>query len=115
MAHDPLIAVGDVLREIDFLQSMAANSTFERFSADGTAIRAAAYSIQIISEAVRHIPDDWLADFPTEPWTAIKATGNKIRHEYFRIDDAILWDIATTHCLSLRSVMHKLQTKHGAP
>jgi hypothetical protein len=27
--------------------------------------RAAAYAIQTISEAVRHVPDDWLADFPT--------------------------------------------------
>jgi len=45
---------------------------------------------------VRRIPDDWLADFPTEPWGQIKAIGNRLRHEYFRVDDAILWQVMTT-------------------
>jgi uncharacterized protein with HEPN domain len=44
---------------------------------------------------VRRIPDAWLADFPTETWGQIKVIGNRLRHEYFRIDDAILWQIMT--------------------
>jgi uncharacterized protein with HEPN domain len=51
----------------------------------------AACAIQTISEAAREIPDEWLAEFPTEPWRQIKGIGNRIRHEYFRIDDAVLW------------------------
>ncbi len=50
--------------------------------------RAAAYAIQTISEAVRRLPDDWLADYPSEPWGQIKANGNRIRDEYYRLDDA---------------------------
>jgi uncharacterized protein with HEPN domain len=51
----------------------------------------AACAIQTISEAAREIPDEWLAEFPTELWRQIKGIGNRIRHEYFRIDDAVLW------------------------
>jgi len=43
--------------------------------------RAAAYAIQTILEAVRHLPDEWLAEFPTEPWGQIKGIGNRIHHE----------------------------------
>ena len=114
MPHDPSIAARDILGEIAFLQGTAARMTFAEFKSDGAACRAVAYSIQIISEAVRHIPDDWLAEHPDQPWAAIRATGNKIRHEYFRIDEAILWEIATTHCVSLKSAMEAIVAKHAA-
>jgi uncharacterized protein with HEPN domain len=58
-----------------------------------------------MSEAVRHLPDEWLADYPTEPWTQIKGIGNRIRHEYFRLDDAILWEVMTTDAHALKAVM----------
>ena len=82
MTRDPVIAVRDVLREIAFLRQLSGNTTLLDFRSDPLAFRAAAFSIQTVSEAVRRIPDEWLADFPNEPWSAIKATGNRIRHEY---------------------------------
>lgn len=105
MPHDPIIAIRDILRELDFLESIAKSHSLETFRADGIAYRAAAYSIQSISEAVRHLPDSWLADYPAPPWAAIRSAGNKIRHEYFRLDDAILWKIVTEDGPALRSAM----------
>lgn len=95
MRRDPTIVSHDILRELDFLASMAVDHDPDTFRADAIAYRAAAFSIQTISEAVRHLPDDWLAEHPTLPWAAIRGAGNKIRHEYFRLDDAILWRIIT--------------------
>jgi uncharacterized protein with HEPN domain len=80
--------------------------------------RAAAYAIQTISEAVRQISNGWLADFPTEPWGQIKGIGNRIRHEYFRIDDVILWEIITTDTHALKTVLESMLVRHageGAP
>jgi uncharacterized protein with HEPN domain len=68
MAHDPIIAIRDVLAEIELLHGIAGRLTLQSFKADPIARHAAAYAIQIISEAVRQIPDDWLADYPAEPW-----------------------------------------------
>jgi uncharacterized protein with HEPN domain len=84
MPKDPTIAIRDCLAEIAILHEIAARMTLQAFRSDPIARRAAAYAIQTISEAVRHIPDDWLADFPTEPWGQIRGIGNRIRHEYFR-------------------------------
>jgi Protein of unknown function DUF86 len=67
-----------------------------------------------ISEAVRRIPDAWLADFPSEPWGQIKGIGNRIRHEYFRVDDAILWDIITKHTHALKTVMEAMLARHAS-
>jgi uncharacterized protein with HEPN domain len=90
------------------LREIAARTTLQSFRSDPIVRRAAAYAIQTISEAVRQIPDRWLADFPTAPWAQIKAIGNRLRHEYFRVDDAILWEVITTDIHSLRSVMEEM-------
>lgn len=113
MSKDPTIAVRDCLTEIAILREIEARSTLQAFRNDPIARRAAAYAIQTISEAVRKIPDDWLADFPTEPWAQIKGIGNRIRHEYFRIDDAILWEIITTDTHAPKMVMEAMLARHS--
>ena len=113
MLKDPTIAIRDCLAEIEILQGIAARMTLQSFRSDPIVRRAAAYAIQTISEAVRHIPDDWLADFPTEPWGQIRGIGNRIRHEYFRVDDAILWEIATVDTPPLKTVMESMLQRHA--
>jgi len=113
MAKDPTVAIRDCLTEIALLHAIAARMTLEAFKSDPIVRRAAAYAVQTISEAVRHIPDDWLADYPTEPWAQIKSIGNRIRHEYFRLDDAILWQIITTDTHALKTVMEAMLARHS--
>lgn len=112
MAKDPTVAIRDCLAEIAILDDIAAHMTLESFKRDPIVRRAAAYAIQTISEAVRHIPDDWLADYPTEPWAQIKGIGNRIRHEYFRLDDAILWQVIATDTQALKTVMEAMLARH---
>jgi uncharacterized protein with HEPN domain len=112
MPEDPTIAIRECLAEIAILRQVAGGMTLQTFRNDPIARRAAAYAIQTISEAVRHIPDEWLAEFPTEPWGQIRRIGNRIRHEYFRIDDAILWEIVTTDAPALKTVMEAMLARH---
>ena len=67
----------------------------------------------VISEAVRRIPDEWIAEFPNTPWHAIRAIGNKLRHEYQRISETILWGIVTTQAAELRTAIDGMLAKHG--
>jgi uncharacterized protein with HEPN domain len=113
MPKDPTIAIRDCLAEIAILHEIEGRMTLQAFRSDPIVRRAAAYAIQTISEAVRQIPDAWLADFPTEPWRQIKGIGNRIRHEYFRIDDAILWKAITTDTHALKTVMESMLARHA--
>ncbi len=90
------------MAEIEILHEIVARMTLETFRTDPIMRPAAAYSTQTISEAVRHVPDEWLAEYPAEPWAQIKSIGNRIRHEYFRLDDAILWDIKVMEAMLAR-------------
>ena len=107
-----LIPLHDILREIDFLNSLRDRTTFVSFRSSSTDVRAASYSIMVISEAVRRIPDEWIAEFPNTPWHAIRAIGNKLRHEYHRISDAILWGIVTTQAAELKPAIEGMLAKH---
>jgi uncharacterized protein with HEPN domain len=113
MSREPLIAIRDCLTEIAILHDIAARMTLDAFRSDPVARRAAAYAIQTISEAVRRIPDDWLADYPGEPWAQIRAIGNRIRHEYYQLDDRILWEIMTIDVSALKSVLESMLARHG--
>lgn len=113
MPKDPTIAIRDCLAEIAVLHDIAARMTLESFKCDPIGHRAAAYAIQTISEAVRQIPEDWLAEFPTEPWAQIKGIGNRIRHEYFRLDDALLWQIIVTDTHALKAVLEAMLARHS--
>jgi uncharacterized protein with HEPN domain len=113
MAKDPIIAIRDCLSEIAILHEIANRLTLEAFPADPVARRASAYAIQTISEAVRRIPDAWLADYPSEPWAQIRAIGNRIRHEYHRLDDAILWQIMTVDATALKRVLEEMLARHS--
>jgi uncharacterized protein with HEPN domain len=113
MSRDPLIAIRDCLAEIAVLQVLAGRLTLDGFRDDPISRRAAAYAIQTISEAVRRVPDEWLADYPNQPWAQIKGIGNRLRHEYFRIDDAILWQVVTVDAPGLKIVMELMAARHG--
>jgi len=112
---DALIPLHDVLREIDFLQSIRNRETFESFKSSGSDVRAASYAVLVISEAVRRIPDDWLAEHPDIPWHAVRTIGNKLRHEYQRVSEVILWGIIAEHTDTLKAAIEAMRIRHGTP
>ncbi len=58
-----------------------------------------------MSEATRHIPEELKGRFPDQPWHEIQAIGNLLRHDYQRVDDLIMWKIATRSLQDLRGVI----------
>jgi uncharacterized protein with HEPN domain len=38
--------------------------------------------------------------------------GNRIRHEYYRLDDALLWEVMTTDIHALRTVPEGMLARH---
>jgi uncharacterized protein with HEPN domain len=65
--------------------------------------------IEIISEAVRPIPDDLLARRPDMPWSEIRGIGNRIRHEYHRVSPRIIRSVVTDDLPALREAVVALK------
>lgn len=113
MPKDPLIRVRHVLEEIAYLESLKRVGSSANLAADPTLSRAAAYSLQNISEAVRNIPENMLDKVPGIAWAKIKGFGNITRHEYFRIDPVIIWETISNDLEELREAMNALLQRFG--
>lgn len=108
-----LVPLRDILNEIAFLHSVRDRSTFESFKSSGADVRAVSYAILVISEAVRRIPEGWLAAYPDTPWHAVRTIGNKLRHEYQRVSDILLWGIVETHADRLKATIEDMLQKYS--
>jgi uncharacterized protein with HEPN domain len=73
--------------------------------------RAVQHALLIIAEAAKHIPPESKAEFPSVPWQKIHGLGNLLRHEYRRIDPAILWSIIKDHLDALDKAAADLLNK----
>jgi uncharacterized protein with HEPN domain len=65
----------------------------DAFLADRKTIDAVVRNIEIIGEAGNMIPEDFRIQHPEIPWRRIRGMRNRIVHEYFGIDNEIVWNI----------------------
>lgn len=61
------------------------------FVKDLKTIRAVAFELITIGEATRTIPDDVRKHNSEVPWGKMQSIRNVIIHEYFRVDEEIIW------------------------
>jgi uncharacterized protein with HEPN domain len=48
---------------------------------------------EVISEASRHLPEEWRSRRPHVPWRQVADIGNRLRHGYDMIEPRRLWAI----------------------
>ena len=54
------------------------------------------------------VPDEGQASSPEIPWAKMRGMRNLLVHEYFGIDDQIVWATATTNVLPLAALLRRL-------
>jgi uncharacterized protein with HEPN domain len=100
-----LIRLRDILENIDAVAEMMTGVDLAAYRQDLKLRRAVERCVEIVSEASRRIPDELKVEFSEQPWPEIAAIGNLLRHSYERIDDLIMWKIATRSLPELRRVI----------
>lgn len=109
------VRLRDILDAIEGIRGSVDGLSFADYVQHWTTRRVTERGIEIISEASRHIPNDLKARFPGVPWPAIQSIGNRLRHEYGRVDDEIVWNIAVEQLERLEPAIRALldATRHG--
>jgi len=83
--------VQDILTCCHNIQQFTAGMSYEIFMEDPKTIRAVAFELTTIGEAARTIPLEIQEKYPAIPWRKIQGVRNILVHEYFRLDEEILW------------------------
>jgi len=63
----------------------------QEFYRDAKTIDAVVRNLSVIGEAVKNIPKEIRIENPEVAWKEILGMRNKVIHEYFGIDEEILW------------------------
>ena len=92
-----------IFDEITFLEYETGTMTKEAFLKDEKTQRAFARSIEIIGEAVKNISNDIIIKYKEVPLRNIAGMRDKFIHGYFSVDYEIVWDVAKTLFLNLKT------------
>jgi uncharacterized protein with HEPN domain len=105
---DPGPWLHDILETITGVRAAVGEMSLEEYCASWTTRRATERAIEIISEASRHLPQSLHASEPDVPWREIAGIGNVLRHAYHRVDDDVIYVIATRQLGPLEAAVRRL-------
>ena len=93
----------DIVDNIDRIESYLEGFDFAAFVADPKTIDAVERCLQRITEAAIKIgPERMAAISPRTPVDAVRGLGNKLRHDYDRLDLPTIWRTARESLPELR-------------
>ena len=104
-ADDILQACQDIL---DFTRTTHNADDLEE---DRRTFLAVIRSLEVIGEAARQMPRSFREKHSEIPWREIASLRNVIAHEYFGLDNAILWDIIQTQIPILAEQFRNLNSE----
>ena len=87
--------VQDILTSINEIATFIEGLDQEEFLEDKKTVYAVIRSLEIIGEAAKKVPKEIRDNYPSVPWKNMCAMRDKLIHEYFGIDDEIVWIVAT--------------------
>lgn len=76
--------------------------TFEAFSTDARTLNACVRSIEVLGEAARHLTDATKLAHPAVPWQKMVSLRNFVIHQYFDVDNNVLWEVLTIFLPAVR-------------
>ncbi len=82
----------DILASIHTIQQFTEGMDHLSFVSDPKTIRAVAFELTTMGEAARAIPSEIIHRYADIPWRKMLDIRNIIIHEYFRVDEEILWN-----------------------
>lgn len=82
-----------ILYETEYIITEKEDFNEEQFSRDATIKHAFMRSIEIIGEASKKVPSKIKNRYPDVEWRAMAGIRKRLMHDYFGVDDDIIWDV----------------------
>lgn len=89
------------------IEEFTASMDFEAFRSNPMAVAAVERKLLTIGEAAVRLGRDALSLVPEIPWRQVRDLGNLLRHEYDKVDLAIIWKTVTDDLPELKAAVQR--------
>jgi len=108
MKRDDTVYLRHILDAIESIEDYTRGMSENEFLSNSMAHDAVVRQIEIIGEAARNISSEFQTKHSKLPWGKMTGIRNKIIHEYFNINYAIVWDTVNDDLPLLKKSIKKL-------
>jgi uncharacterized protein with HEPN domain len=100
-----------ILDAINEIENYVKSISFDEFSKSSEKKFASVKQLEIIGEAANRINKETKSKHPEVEWTKIIALRNILVHDYYVIDETIVWNIITVDLPKLKNQISSLAKK----
>lgn len=102
------IYLNDILDNIEKGESFVSGMSYSQFQQDSKSSYALLRCIEIIGEAVKHLPPSLRKKYPEIPWKDIAGMRDKVIHFYFGLDLKTVWLVVKEDFPRLKEQVEKI-------
>jgi len=113
--RDYRLYLEDIIKSIDKIQRYTCSMSFDDFIADERTFDAVARNLEIIGEAVLNIPKEVCERYPEVEWQDIGRLRNLLAHGYFKVREAVIWDIVQNDVPLLQEPVKRILKLESTP
>jgi len=103
----------DIFESIQNIRTYTEGMNYSTWCEDKKTIDAVIRNFEIIGEAANHIPADIQSRYPHIPWQQMRGIRNILIHEYFGVDEEVIWKAIHNDIPALEKMFTQLLEKHG--
>jgi uncharacterized protein with HEPN domain len=98
----------DILECIQKINDYTKGMVFENFSQDEKTQDAVVRNLEIIGEAANNISKAFRKKYPNIEWHQIIGMRHRIIHDYFGVDENIIWFVVQNDLIPLKTEIEKI-------
>lgn len=113
MKRDVRVYIKDIFEAIEKIEEYTKGSSEEDFCSNTQMQDAVLRRLEIIGEAVKHIPQKIRNEHPDVPWKQIAGMRDMLTHEYFGVNLKRAFKVVKKDIYDLKAKIIKIQSDSG--
>ena len=108
---DGKVYLSHILHSIDQILAYTQGMDFNSFDGNFLVQDAVLRNFTVIGEAAKQLDKEFKERHPDIPWKKIAGMGDKLIHDYFRVDIETVWEAVTRDIPTLRTELQKIHSQ----